>query len=571
MLGQRAYKISDVIAQEVYDTYQTVKNNHSSDIPSEGQAIFESAYIVTEQIDISGTTTHLYPGAVLPKTEADKYTGKVKDAYVCGKTIQLSSTEFIYVNSKMTLDEKNNYLNRVNTDITAIAGKVISNMNELTDEEINALTYDQKKELRTLLQTKRDIINQITPAYYCTTAGLYGGDYYVGNKNYRGLIAWSSMSPEDRKKFTFNYDALDLLIDSKYGKRENGTQQPEGVKYQYDSKDATLQGAKDNPAGYSLEQRVDYEATYNGSETATYNGVTLKNGETYRRVEYESLPNEQRHYAPINVTDTENDIYVVKKSVTIDNKLYAVGATIDKTTFDKLSTADQNDRISTLRFTTAGTYYYCREVYTIGENGAQTPVSSASGVSGGTGGNYANTEEVPVGVVINDEIYGNLVNKQVNFTIHGIAPTETSTLYVSRDSDIDDLSKGKVITVIYEYNYEESDESGLHITPVTERHVVNIHITFKSGSPTVPDIDELPVVIPGDMLGLREPDVIPGATEVTGGGWELFGVCRMLRVIPMVFLTHQIPIRSIGIRTATVWYTTLCRTSVVRRTRTMYR
>ena len=125
-------------------------------------------------------------------------------------------------------------------------------------------------------------------------------------------------------------------------------------------------------------------------------------------------------------------------------------------------------------------------------------------------------------MVINDEIYGNLVNKQVNFTIHGIAPTETSTLYVSRDSDIDDLSKGKVITVIYEYNYEESDESGLHITPVTERHVVNIHITFKSGSPTVPDIDELPVVIPGDMLGLREPDVIPGATEVTGGGWELF-------------------------------------------------
>ena len=522
LLGQRAYKISDVIAQEVYDTYQTVKNNHSSDIPSEGQAIFESAYIVTEQIDISGTTTHLYPGAVLPKTEADKYTGKVKDAYVCGKTIQLSSTEFIYVNSKMTLDEKNNYLNRVNTDITAIAGKVISNMNELTDEEINALTYDQKKELRTLLQTKRDIANQITPAYYCTKAGLYGGDYYVGNKNYRGLIAWSSMSPEDRTKFTFNYDALDLLIDSKYGKRENGTQQPEGVKYQYDSEAANLAGAQDNPAGYSLEQRVDYEATYNGSETATYNGVTLKNGETYRRVEYESLPNEQRHYAPINVTDTENDIYVVKKSVTIDNKLYAVGATIDKTTFDKLSTSDQNDRISTLRFTTAGTYYYCREVYTIGENGAQTPVSSASGVSGGTGGNYAKTEEVPVGVVIDDEIYGNLVNKQVNFTIHGIAPTETSTLYVSRDSDIDDLSKGKVITVIYEYNYEESDESGLHITPVTERHVVNIHITFKSGSPTVPDIDELPVVIPGDMLGLREPDVIPGATEVTGGGWELF-------------------------------------------------
>ena len=99
---------------------------------------------------------------------------------------------------------------------------------------------------------------------------------------------------------------------------------------------------------------------------------------------------------------------------------------------------------------------------------------------------------------------------------------ETSTLFVSRNSDIFDLSKDKIITVVYEYNYEESDESGMHITPVTERHVVNIHLQFKSGIPDVEDITKPGIVLPGTAVTLRTPTVTPGAYEVTGGGWELY-------------------------------------------------
>ena len=118
--------------------------------------------------------------------------------------------------------------------------------------------------------------------------------------------------------------------------------------------------------------------------------------------------------------------------------------------------------------------------------------------------------------------YESIPNLQKGFTIHGISPTETSTLYVSRFSDIDDLSTEKIITVIYEYNYEESDVSGAHITPVTERHVLNIHINFKTGAPIVEDIEAPQIILPGKLLALIPPHVIEGASPIQGGGWELY-------------------------------------------------
>ena len=52
--------------------------------------------------------------------------------------------------------------------------------------------------------------------------------------------------------------------------------------------------------------------------------------------------------------------------------------------------------------------------------------------------------------------------------------------------------------------------------------MVNIHVQFKSGIPTVEDIKAPQVVLPGTFVGVREPHVTPGAYEVTGGGWKLF-------------------------------------------------
>ena len=477
LYGQRDYKVSDIITQEVYDTYQAAKTAHPDVIPTT-QAVFEPAYVVTsylETVNKDGTEQRLQEGARLcasdyTDTKWSAMSGSVAEAYVCTSTIQLTKTDFIYNGELMSLAQKN-----------ALKSQ-----------------YDE---------LAADIDKLVVPAYYCSTAGPYGGNYYETGKNYRALEAFSSMSAEDREKFTFNYDALDLLIDPDYG----GT---EGQKYQYDGYSSYSAENADKMI-YSLEKQVDYTAIYNGTTETTEGG--LVNGKEYSREEYEALQNEQRHYAPISVPRA-GEYYVVNTPFIIGETPYSVGTVIESSTYSSFDEGTKA-KVTKLSFTAdqvasdGSTYYYCRESYT------GTVNVTASNVSGGV--SYT-SGTVPVGVVIAESTYTQLPNRQKNFSIHGTAPTETSTLFVSRNSDIFDLSKDKIITVIYEYNYEESDESGLHITPVSERHVVNIHLQFKSGIPTVEDITKPSVVIPGTSVTLRTPDVTPGAYEVTGGGWEIF-------------------------------------------------
>ena len=197
LYGQHEYKVSDIITKEVYDTYQTAKTNHSDAIPA-NQAEFEKAYVVTsylETVNKNNVDQRLQEGARLCKSDytAEKWSsmsGNVAEAYICTSTIQLSKTEHIY------------------------------NGELLTAEKIAQLKADYAS-------LAEDIDKFVVPAYYCSAKGLYGGNYYETGKNYRALEAFSSMSETDRNKFTFNYDALDLLIDPTY----SGT---EGQKYQYD-------------------------------------------------------------------------------------------------------------------------------------------------------------------------------------------------------------------------------------------------------------------------------------------------------------------------------------------------
>ena len=522
LLGQQEYKESDVISKSVYDTYQTAITTHS--LSPEGQAVFEDAYVITKAVDVTvGTSTrHLNPGAVISATEKTSYgltDSNSSLAYICTSTIQLSATDYIYQGSKMSSTEKDGYITSVTADIVAIlpAAENVTKISDLTEAQLAGLSADQKKTLAQLLTVREEIKSDVIPAYYCKTAGLYGGDYYESGKNYRGLAVWSSMSKDDREKFDFNYDAFDLLIDPTYGRAV-------AQKYQYDadvSEAADATAAKDlaeaNPAGYSLDKPVDYTATYNGSDTE------LVHGKEYTRQEYEALANEKRHYSGIVVNDKDATYYVVNTSFQIGNTPYAVGSTISSSVYASLGETDQS-YITKLQFSEIGTYYYCRESYKIGEKGDGVAVNCATGVTVGgesQSGSYSVNDNVPLGVVIDATNYGSLVNKQVDFTIHGIAPTEVSTLYVSRNSDIFDLSKEKIITVIYQYDYEEADASG-NITPQSERHVVNIHLTFKSGIPFVEDIKVPQLILPGDNVALREPLVTPGAYEITGGGWEIF-------------------------------------------------
>lgn len=247
LLGQQEYKESDVISKIVYDTYQGVVTSHPEVIPAEGQAFFEDAYVITSAVDVTvGTSTrHLNPGAVISATEKTSYglsEANSSPAYICTRTIQLSATDYIYQGNKMSSTEKGDYITSVTADIKAIlpAAENVTKISDLTEEQLKDLTADQKRNLAQLLTVREEIKSDVIPAYYCKTAGLYGGDYYESGKNYRGLAIWSSMSKDDREKFTFNYDAFDLLIDPTY----SGTV---GKKYQYDSEAATPEEPKITP------------------------------------------------------------------------------------------------------------------------------------------------------------------------------------------------------------------------------------------------------------------------------------------------------------------------------------
>ena len=516
LYGQKEYVLADIIPAKndtIYKAaYARLNSTEQAALPT--QAEFEPAYITTayaEATDTTGTNQHLQVGAKLAKSSytADEWnnnlSGKVAPAYVCTATIEFSENEEIYPGQLMTEAQKNEFYNRFNKT-------------NATDEE---------------KQMAKDIQELIVPAYYCTKPGYYGGDYYMTGNNYRALAAWSSMSEKDRKNFEFNYDALDLLVDSLYG-WVNGKQQREGTKYQYDGQGFTTKTqAETNKAHYSLKTPVDYTATYVGDTALVYKDklnatITVAKDDELQREAYESLPNEQRHYAPINITGA--GIYYIASTAFVHNETpHAAGETFSEEEYNSLSQYEKDNYIQKITFRDgdiekySGTdlykpYYYCREAYVVNENGMG--VSVIDRVANGR--TYNTNETVPVGTLIKADDYIKLPNKQLNFVIHGTAPTETSTLYVSRNSDINDLSKEKIITVIYQYDYDESDASGLHITPISERHVVRIHINFESGIPVIDDIRAPRIVLPGSSISMQTPRITPGAYEIQGGGWEIF-------------------------------------------------
>ena len=503
MYGQSDYKVGSIISKEEFTTYNTAYARLSTDEKTAlgTQAEFYPAYMVKDDLletkNKNNVDQRLHKGATLAE---DEYTdaqwssisSSVDSAFVVTNTIQLSNTDIVYRNTCISKTEKTRLL----TSYPSFAA------------EIN---------------------KYVVPAYYCTVEGKYGGNYYVANNNYRALSAFTAMSPEDRAKFAFNYDALDLLIDPTYSRNE-------GEKYQYDSAEGTYDGADANPAHYSLPTSIDYTATYKGAGLTLSENVSVKRGnskittnelienDTLTNEVFETLPNEQYYWAPITI-EAPGTYYVVKEVIILGDTPYAAGQVISSDTYSGLNASDK-EKVVTLNFTAAGDYYYCRKGYTV--NPANYEGTSKTGAVTPVGSETALTSTVPEGTVIkaatDGTIYGydNVINKQTDFSFHGKSPTETTTLYVTRNSDIFDLSKEKIITVVYQYDYVESDMAGLHITPVSERHILNIHLNFKSGIPTVEDIRQPDIILPGTALSMPEPYVTPGAYEITGGGWKLF-------------------------------------------------
>lgn len=485
--GQRDYGRGDIITDDVYQTYQNLVTSHSTLVPSaEVAAEFEPAYVMTEDwsYELDGTIRYFNKGLVMPKSE---YTingigAKAGPALFCTETWKLSAPnmldEYVFYGTSMTEQE-----------IRALAAPY-----NLSEQQITSA-----------LET------YFSPAYYCSKAGKYGGDYYEYGHNYMAKTAWSGMNPEDRQYFNFNYDAFDVLIDPTFSGSTN----------LYDGVDVTQLGT------YSSPQPIDYTAKCMKDEGVTYidagnNQHTVAKNTVLSRAEYEALPNEQYHYAPFAVSAEAPTAYIVKSLFTLGNKTYAIGNSISANAYTDLS-EDNKQKIDIISGLNAGKYYYCRDSYTLGVNGGESGTSSTiNNVRVNSGQTAITSGTVEPGVVITQENYDNLPNVQKHFSIHGKTPVGTSTLYVSGQSNIQDLSKGRIYTVTYNYDYEESDDEGNNINLVSEKHIINIHVNFQGGTPTISPIGNPPTVLPGSTIGMNQPRVTPGAYEVIGGGWELY-------------------------------------------------
>ena len=475
LYGQREYSAGEVITKEVYDDYTNTVGQMQTQ-PA-GQAEAEPAYVAL--VDY-GTTQK---GNAIGKTSYDALTDKTKfaPAMVCVNTIQLGEEEYVLMGELVSGNDD---------DLYALAQKYKKyNNDKINSDKVNdaeALEY---------------IRDHLSNAYYIKSDGLYGGQYFQSGTNYGAIKSWCSLT-DARDNFTFNYDAFDVLVDSDYP----GEGHTDVYAHPYDE-----------------IKSVEYDAVYTGTGTLTYydndgTSHTISSGGSITRDAFEKVRNDQMHYTRIAVdakTDTGSPtqtVYIVNETIINKGTPYAKGQDISEKDYNNLT--DENKTKVTVKEFTKGSvatvHYYCYEDYTPLSTSNFTPESGTRGKEGS---------------IISSDIFTNetfVPNYQKKFSIQGSEPTETTTLYVSRESNAKDVMSEKVISVVYQYTYYEADDEGEGVSQVNELHVLNIHLQLESGAPEIGPLATPPAVLPGNSLGLKAPSVNPGLYEILTSGWELF-------------------------------------------------
>ena len=456
--GQRDYNEGDIVTKAVYD--KTEENY--------GKENMEVAYVATETVryTYNGTNKTANPGTAIPSTEyaalpTDKK-GSFDKAYVCINSLKLAEEKYLVNGDLMTADEIQ------------------------TLKDAYASVKDNDGHITSYTSFADEIGAAFTDAYVCTITGKYGGQKYEDTKNYNAMESWCSLSATDRENFAYNFDALDLFADPGY------TVETEGGK--------TTSEAYHAP--YSDQVPVEYSAVYNSDVTRTleYTDGTTKQftkgaaSATISRDDFEKIRNDKRYYTRIETGSSATEAYIAKENFIDNGTPYGKGQVVDVDVF----TSNPSKVEKVVGLDPSSTIYYCYQDH---QEGSNNPIEA--------------------GTKISESQYINLIDHQQYFVIQGEEPTETTTLYVSRESDIRDLTKEKVITVVYQYTYYENGDNG-DIKLTNELHVVNIHLQLESGAPTVGTLNDPPIVLPGSAVGLDRPEVKPGVYEVLINGWELY-------------------------------------------------
>ena len=486
--GERDIQVGDILTKVQIDASATDTENNDA-------AKVEPAYVAKTSVTYTygGTSKTASAGTAIPKTEYDEVGTAAQaafdEAYFCIQTLKLSD---------------NNYLTY---------GDVKSK------SEIDALKSSYEA-----LAT--DIDNAISPAYICSKEGKFGGKTYESGHNYSVLQTLCSMPADDftNAGFTFNYDAFDLLTDPNFLKvTVNATDivvDQANIKPETPSTEST-ESVYHSP--YSDIESVEYNAVFKATAekpTYSYKGGTLANGDVITNEEFEHyVRNDKVHYTRVTVKEGGEDVYIAKESFVYNGVPYAKGQIVDESV---LSTG----KAETVHFDDSGTQFYCFENY---DDAANVTIAK--------------------GTIISEAEYAALPNDQKYFVIQGKEPTETTTLYVSSQSEAKDVMKERVYTVVYQYTYYDEDDDG-DIKLNNELHVVNIHLVLESGAPSVGLISPPGTVLPGDAVGLKAPEVKPGLYEVFSNGWELFqnendalhhrnGTPFVNNVTPVYWYQHQ--------------------------------
>jgi len=463
--GQNSYAKGDLITETVH----SAEPENASTYTTDTQAQFEKAYVAKEPCKlVSGSSEEAFvKGAAVSKSYYDAIANAAdrahfEEAYICTQTYQVSDDKFYTSGDLVTATEYSGF-----TDGTVY----------------------------------------FSPAYICSAAGAWGGKLYTSGQNYAALD-YCSLPKDDRSHFVYNLDAFETLMATSAVQTDVITNYQTSEAYSgltnYNARHTNL---------YAASTPIDYTAIYTGGESGTEtlalsHAVTvggtsktqLTKGDEISREDFEGLVNEPAHYASFEVKTgkTGIDYYIVTSEFWLGDTRYGVGKVLTSEEYNSLSSNQDNFSIITGSSSlSVGVHYCCIEDYT------------------------SSTGSVTKGTVIDDAAYDALKNEQKDFEVKGTVPTETSTLYVSRETDINSLNEDKIVTVVYEYSYLETTENGAYET-VKERHVINIHIQFESGVPTVGELLAPPAVLPGTSVGLNQPVVSKGAYEILGGGWEIY-------------------------------------------------
>ena len=462
LYGQRDYEKGEIISSEIYNDYTTTVSTMTTQ-PS-GQAEVEEAYVA------KAASGNVQAGNAKPKSEVGSNVN-YEEAFVCVNTIQLGEDNFILRGELVGVSQ-----------LATLASKYKAyndskpNADPLTNDEASA--YVQ---------------SCLSKAYICKTEGKYGGQYFEAGKNYSALKSWCSLT-DDRDKFEFNFDALDVLSDPDYSGNTSLYHSP-----------------------YSDIKSVEYTATYTGTGSITYrdgNNVehTLtSSSDPISSEDFEAyIPNEQLHYTRLEIdagTDLQ-DIYIATENFIDGGVPFAKGQDLTKKEYDALADHSKVQTVQIQKSSTKQIVYYCYNSYTPTVTTTITPISGTLGSAGS--------------IISENDYKNNVPNLQKDFVIQGMEPTETTTLYVSRESNAKDVTSEKIITVVYQYNYYEADDEGEGVSYVNELHVVNIHLQLESGVPEIGPLNAPPTVLPGTPVGMKAPSVNPGLYEIISNGWEMY-------------------------------------------------